>query len=137
MQYDVQRRGSSDSMCWIVRIFILHSHILCTAVHASVQHRILLYTPALLPRQKVDRGRQLERGRINGHFTVLLPAGQGAGRGRGRGGCPRVALCARNPRVLSRYLVILYRAAPFATNTIVQRRLDITTLPGYNDLAWI
>ena len=40
MQYDVhvQQHGSSDSMSWVVHIFILHWHILCTAVHASVQH---------------------------------------------------------------------------------------------------
>ena len=35
----------------------MHWHVLCTAVHASVQHRISLYTPKSLLRQKVDRGR--------------------------------------------------------------------------------
>ena len=42
MQYDVQQRRSSDSMCWNVHIFILDWQVLCTAVHASVQHRIFV-----------------------------------------------------------------------------------------------
>ena len=47
------------------------THVLCTAVHASVQHRISLYTSTALHRQKFDRGRELERGRINGTLRYM------------------------------------------------------------------
>ena len=42
VQHDVQQRRSSDSMSWIVHTFILDWQVLCTAVHASVQHRIFV-----------------------------------------------------------------------------------------------
>ena len=66
VQYNAQQRGRSDSMSWIVHISMLDRHVLCTAVHASVQHRISLYTPKSLHRQNIDGGRQLERGQVNG-----------------------------------------------------------------------
>ena len=58
-------------MCWIVHILILDWQVLCTAVHASVQHRISLHTPKSLHKEKIDRGRELERGRINGTLRYL------------------------------------------------------------------
>ena len=58
-------------MCWIVHILILDWQVLCTAVYASVQHRISLYTPKSLHKEKIDRGRELERGRINGTLRYM------------------------------------------------------------------
>ena len=52
-------------MCWIVHILILDWQVLCTAVHASVQHRISLYTPKSLHKEKIDRGR------INGTLRYM------------------------------------------------------------------
>ena len=49
-----------------MHILILDWQVLCTAVHASVQHRISLYTAKSLHKEKIDRVRELERGRING-----------------------------------------------------------------------
>ena len=71
VQYDVQQRRGSDSMCWIVHILILDWQVLCTAVHASVQHRMSLYTAKSLHKEKIDRGRELERGRINGTLRYM------------------------------------------------------------------
>ena len=71
VQYDVQQRRGSDSMCWIVHIFILNWQVLCTAVHASVQHRISLYTPKSLHKEKIDRGREFGRGWINGTLRYM------------------------------------------------------------------
>ena len=42
MYNNVEVQTQCDSMCWIVHIFILDWQVLCTAVHASVQHRIFV-----------------------------------------------------------------------------------------------
>ena len=59
-------------MCWIVHILILDWQVLCTAMHASVQHRISLYTPKSLHKEKIDRGRELERGGSTVLYGILI-----------------------------------------------------------------
>ena len=58
-------------MCWIVHILILDWQVLCTAVYASVQHRISLYTPKSLHKEKIDRGAGIREGADQRYFTVL------------------------------------------------------------------
>ena len=70
MQYDVQQRRSSDSMCWIVHIFILDWQILCTAVHASVQHRIFVVYAEVASQVEHRQGAGIREGADQRYFTV-------------------------------------------------------------------
>ena len=71
VQYDVQQRRSSDSMCWIVHIFILDLlEILCTAVHASVQHRISVVYAEVASQVENQQGAGIREGADQRYFTV-------------------------------------------------------------------
>ena len=70
MQYDVQQRRSSDSMCWIVYIF-LGWQVLCTAVHASVQHRIFVVYAEVASQIENRQGAGIREGADQRYFTVV------------------------------------------------------------------
>ena len=72
MQYDVQQRRCSDSMCWIVHIFILDWQILCTAVHASVQHHIFVVYAKVASQVENRQGAGIREGADRRYFTVMV-----------------------------------------------------------------
>ena len=72
MQYDVQQRRSSDSMCWIVHIFILDWQVLCTAVHTSVQHRIFVVYAEVTSQVENRLGAGIREGADQRYFTVVV-----------------------------------------------------------------
>ena len=70
MQYDVQQRRGSDSMCWIVHILILDWQVLCTAVHASVQHSIFVVYAEVASQGENRQGAGIREGADQRYFTV-------------------------------------------------------------------
>ena len=77
MQYDVQQRRSSDSMYWIVHIFILDWQIVCTAVQASVQHRIFVVYAEVASQVENRQGAGIREGADQRYFTVVSRLGLG------------------------------------------------------------
>ena len=70
MQYDAQQRRVSNSMCWIVQILILDWQVLCTAVHASVQHRISVVYAEVASQVENRQGAGIREGADQQYFTV-------------------------------------------------------------------
>ena len=76
MQYDVQQLGGSNSMCWIVHIFILDWHKLCTAVNASCSTSYYVVYAKVASQVENRPGAGIREEADQRCFTVLCIRGQ-------------------------------------------------------------